>query len=200
MYIKIVIKSTIKIVHKVHNLRVLGWCWRRLQKFIPQTDFRLASRCKFDPSLQRLRWIMIKMDWTEYLLTCACNGCCGSCLGRRWASAAGEAPRRRRCWRRQPGRPRGWRWGLILVHLFEGTGQVLIVLVPHVDVLLLVADVDKVEVAGRWRRRRWGGSGGLGTVHRLVRSHARNQQRARKSVGFLLTWMSTVLQTRRHTS
>ena len=37
-------------------------------------------------------------------------------------------------------------------------------------------------------------------VHRLVRSHARNQQRARKSVGFLLTWMSTVLQTRRHTS
>ena len=23
------------------------------------------------------------MDWTEYLLTCACNGCCGSCLGGR---------------------------------------------------------------------------------------------------------------------
>ena len=36
-----------------------------------------------------------------------------------------------------------------MVHLFEGTGQVLIVLVPPVDVLLLVADVDKVKVAGR---------------------------------------------------
>ena len=92
MYIKIVIKFTIKIVHKVHNLRVLGWCWRRLQKFIPQTDFRLASRCQSDPSLKRLRWVMIKMGWREYLPTCACNGCRGSCPGGGWASACPRAP------------------------------------------------------------------------------------------------------------
>ena len=88
--------------------------------FTPQTDFRLASRCQSDPSLLRLRWIMIKMGWTEYLPTCACNGCCGSCLltAAAWAAS----------------------WLAVRPHfgaLFEGTDQVLIVL-----------------VAGRGRRRR----------------------------------------------
>ena len=90
---------------------------------------------------------MIKMGWTEYLPTCACNGCCGSCLLTAAASAAS--------------------WLAVRPHfgaLFEGTDQVLIVLVPHVDVLLLVADVDKVPPR---------------PAHRLVRSHAQNQQRAR---------------------
>ena len=90
-----------------------------------------------------------------------------------------------------------------MVHLFEGTGQVLIILVSHVDVLLLEMTAKKVR-----RKRRPRNQAGKLRCWRSTKAAATSPApytgwsavtlgTSSASVNlFLLTWMSTVLQTR----